>query len=649
MYPKIAAESLDDSRYVENLHTIAELYVQGYELDYNRLYLTEKYKRIPLPTYPFAREKYWVRSGIATRSVETDVKSEILNVASDNKEERIAKLLLKQWKHSAVTNPDPGHGKVVVGSTLETVGLANKLSQMIQGSQVVLVSEEEQDSGRLLDVLMNCDAFIDLSGCGRKMEAEEMMLDKLTYWLARLQQMIDTRGHKELKLLGVTMGLESFQNKSIYLGGAERAGLYRILQSEYRHIISRHIDVDPADSEFDVAAQIVQELTHTGKEQEVCYREGQRYSAYLDTLENINIQQLNQNRLAFPSNHVLWVTGGTRGLGMLCAQHAVRHYGVRKLVLMGQTPFPSRHEWRARCEDKDEIGSKVRSVLELEKQGVQIEVLSFDIGDKEKLLEAAKHIRSTMGVAGGVIHAAGIADMENPAFIRKPLESIRNVLSPKILGTVALYECFRHDPLQFFVLFSSVAGAISKLGVGQSDYAMANTYMDYYAAANAHTSPLISIQWSNWKESGMGEFPSQAYNETGLLSITDEEGLKLLDWALINQPGAVMLPAIVSSEFIDTEGKLGISRVVKAETMSEIPMTSGVPFSDTSEILQMKLSSIFAEELCIEPEKMNPDRSFEHFGMDSILIAQLARRMERELQIPVVEPGLFWTIQRLQD
>ncbi|WP_082704203.1 beta-ketoacyl synthase N-terminal-like domain-containing protein [Paenibacillus pabuli] len=638
---QIAAESLDDSRYVENLHTIAELYVQGYELDYNRLYLTEKYKRIPLPTYPFAREKYWVSSGRAIPSIEKDVNVEISDAAPVTKERRIAKLLGKQWRHSAVTNLDPAHVKVVVGSTRESVGLANKLSQMIQGSQVVLVSEEEHDTGRLLDVLMNCDAFIDLSGCDRKMETEEMMLDKLINWIARLQHMIDTRGHKPLKLLGVTMGLESFQNESIHLGGAERAGLYRMLQSEYSHIISRHIDVDPADSELDIAAQIVQELTHAGKEQEVCYREGQRYSAYLDILDNMNIQQSDHNRLPFPSSHVLWVTGGTRGLGLLCAQHAVQHYGVRKLVLIGQTPFPPRNDWWARRGDQDEIGSKVRAILELEKRSVQIEVLSFDIGNKEKLLLAADHIRSTMGAAGGVIHAAGIADMENPAFIRKPLESIRRVLSPKILGTAALYECFRHDPLQFFVLFSSVAGAISKLGVGQSDYAMANTYMDYYAAANALTSPLISIQWPNWKESGMGEFPSQAYNETGLLSITDEEGLKLLDWALITQPSAVMLPAIMSSESIDAEGQAGITRKVEAEKMSEIPITNGAPIADTSETLQLKLSSIFAEELCIEAEKMHPDRSFEHFGMDSIMIAQLARRMERELQIPVVEPHLF--------
>ncbi|WP_440119137.1 beta-ketoacyl synthase N-terminal-like domain-containing protein [Paenibacillus sp. QZ-Y1] len=638
---RIAVESSDDSRYFENLHAIAELYVQGYELNYNRLYSIEKYKRIPLPTYPFAREKYWVSSEEATRSVGTDVKGEISDVGAVTKERRIAKLLGKQWKRSAVTNLDQGHGKVVVGSTMKTVGLANKLSQMIQGSKVVLVSEEEKDFGRLLDVLINCDAFIDLSGCDRKMEAEEMMLDKLIHWIAQLQQMIISRDHKELKLFGVTMGLESFQNKSIHLGGAERAGLYGMLQSEYSHIISRHIDVDPADSELDVAAQIVQELTHAGREHEVCYREGQRYSAYLDTLDNINIQQSNQNRLPFPSSHVLWVTGGTRGLGMLCAQHAVRHYGVRKLVLIGQTPFPPRNEWWARRGDKDEIGSKVREILELEKQGIQIVVLSLDIGNKEKLLEAAEHIRSTMGAAGGVIHAAGIADLENPAFIRKPLETIRRVLSPKMLGTVALYECFRHDPLQFFVLFSSVTGAIPKLGVGQSDYAMANTYMDYYAAAHAHHSPLISIQWPNWKESGMGEFPSQAYNETGLLSITDKEGLKLLDWALITQQSAVMLPAIMSGESTDVEGESGLSRSVKAETMPEIPIISGVPFSDTSETLQMKLSSIFAEELCIEPEKMNPDRSFEHFGMDSIMIAQLARRVECELQIPVIEPHLF--------
>src|SRR5699024_1790722 len=46
--------------YLENLSTVADLFVQGYDLDYAALFTDGQYGRIPLPTYPFERDRYWV-------------------------------------------------------------------------------------------------------------------------------------------------------------------------------------------------------------------------------------------------------------------------------------------------------------------------------------------------------------------------------------------------------------------------------------------------------------------------------------------------------------------------------------------------------------------------------------------------------------
>jgi Polyketide synthase modules and related proteins len=56
--------------YLENLAVIAELYVQGYSLDFQALFPGDA-GRIPLPTYSFARERYWVGAvrAAAPRSV----------------------------------------------------------------------------------------------------------------------------------------------------------------------------------------------------------------------------------------------------------------------------------------------------------------------------------------------------------------------------------------------------------------------------------------------------------------------------------------------------------------------------------------------------------------------------------------------------
>jgi len=48
----------DGAEYLEHLTTVADLFAQGYALRFERLF-TGRHRRIPLPTYPFARERYW--------------------------------------------------------------------------------------------------------------------------------------------------------------------------------------------------------------------------------------------------------------------------------------------------------------------------------------------------------------------------------------------------------------------------------------------------------------------------------------------------------------------------------------------------------------------------------------------------------------
>jgi polyketide synthase PksN len=56
----------DAASYLEYLAAIAELYVQGYSLDFQALFSRDS-RRIPLPTYPFAQERYWIDTVDAAR------------------------------------------------------------------------------------------------------------------------------------------------------------------------------------------------------------------------------------------------------------------------------------------------------------------------------------------------------------------------------------------------------------------------------------------------------------------------------------------------------------------------------------------------------------------------------------------------------
>ncbi|WP_024634028.1 beta-ketoacyl synthase N-terminal-like domain-containing protein, partial [Paenibacillus sp. MAEPY2] len=60
------------SEYLEHLGTAADLYIQGYELDYDLLFEQGLYRTISLPTYPFARERYWVEHEEMNQSAVTE-------------------------------------------------------------------------------------------------------------------------------------------------------------------------------------------------------------------------------------------------------------------------------------------------------------------------------------------------------------------------------------------------------------------------------------------------------------------------------------------------------------------------------------------------------------------------------------------------
>ncbi len=101
--------------------------------------------------------------------------------------------------------------------------------------------------------------------------------------------------------------------------------------------------------------------------------------------------------MAFPKDHVLFITGGTRGIGLLCARHFAEHYGVKKLVLTGREQLPPREEWAHFETSNTSAAEKIQAVRELEAQGVQVQMLSLTLSDDAQVEQTLQHIRQTIG------------------------------------------------------------------------------------------------------------------------------------------------------------------------------------------------------------------------------------------------------------
>ncbi|MCU7925177.1 MAG: KR domain-containing protein [Candidatus Thiodiazotropha sp. (ex Dulcina madagascariensis)] len=593
---------------------LIELWVQGLRFDWENLYGEIRPHRISLPTYPFAEERYWVPAAVgeAGQSMPAVINSEVVEA---RREVRFSR---KQWETAPVKPAKRFTGTIAVLVDETTKALGDSLCGHLTQGQALEIAALGEPLGQAGPDWKGYDAVIDLIGCGAATN------DSIA-WLPWLQQLIE-QGHRDgLVLLGVTRGLESYRNTEINMAGASRAGLYRMLQSEYRHLHSRHMDAELSVDDNDLVRQILDELHADTADTEVCYRQGVRYRAYLDD----RMEALpKRDALVFPANRVLWITGGTRGLGYLCARHFIEQHGVRHLVLTGREIFPPRELWDSYVQSDTAVARKIRAIKALEMLGAHVRVLSLSLSDESAVKAALQEVRETMGPLGGVIHAAGTSDKETPAFIRKPVNGIARVFEPKVGGLDVMLRCLGDESVQFFVLFSSVSAIIPTLGVGQSDYAMANAYMDYAAVANSQHLPIVSIQWPNWKEAGMGEVKSRAYDQTGLLSLTDKEGLQLLDQVLSRQMDSVVLPAMVDPALWQARRLMQpVVQEQNAVVSSPKPHTQVATVPKNVETLaaatQEWLIDVFSTELKIAASKLDVETPFQDYGVDSILLTQL--------------------------
>ncbi len=113
---------------------------------------------------------------------------------------------------------------VAILSNQETADLAAEVSTYFPNHLILDVSRIDWYQSDI--DWKEFDGLVDVIGCG---EDDKDQLD----WIEWVQRLVEF-GHKEgLRLLCVTKGLESFQNTFVRMAGASRAGLYRMLQSEY--------------------------------------------------------------------------------------------------------------------------------------------------------------------------------------------------------------------------------------------------------------------------------------------------------------------------------------------------------------------------------------------------------------------------------
>ncbi len=337
------------------------------------------------------------------------------------------------------------------------------------------------------------------------------------------------------------------------------------------------------------------------------------------------------------------ITGGLGGLGLLYARWMVSR-GAHRLVLTGRTPLPPRSRW-ASAEEGGSLAGRIQAVRELEALGASVRTAALDAADGAALDALLKELRDEgWGPVRGVFHAAGVSAPQ--LLLNLEPEQLRATLEPKLAGGWLLHDRLRDEPLDFFVLFSSVAGL--GFSMGMADYAAGNAFLDGLAAyRRSRGLAANSLDWGPWGEVGMAspEEVARAFVQKGFLLIHPAEGLKVMERVFEHDPvQSVVLGAdwSVAPQRNYPTGPPPLLRLVEEEDTGSAadPEDASVSWrerlaaagaGEREEVLGQHLRETVARVLRMEPSRVDPAASLGSFGLDSMLAVELRNRVESTL------------------
>ena len=128
-------------------------------------------------------------------------------------------------------------------------------------------------------------------------------------------------------------------------------------------------------------------------------------------------------------------------------------------------------------------------------QGVAVQVLPADVADGAAVAQLLQTIATTCPPLRGIIHAAGVLD--DGVLTQQQWARFELVMAPKVQGSWHLHQLTQGLPLDFFVCFSSAAAIFGS--PGQGNYAAANAFMDALCHYRRQQGlPALSINWGAW-------------------------------------------------------------------------------------------------------------------------------------------------------
>ena len=654
-------EAQPDSAHL--LQTLGQVWQAGVTLDWDAYYSDSPQRRLPLPTYPFQRQRHWVEPASPKPDRPHDRRTATKPTRRPQPEGAPKWYYAPSWRQA----PLPRQPLAPATTWLlfnDKVGLGDALATVLQemGHRVILVnagaafarSDDDHfvinpataaEYNTLLHTLQQTgDVFpqkiVHLWNISTEARPEHQSAAAQTaeinsfYSLVYLAQAVGAQHVTDA--LEITIVANQLHN----ITGQEQIQPYktllhgplRVLPQEYGNLTCRSVEVEWPT--LTAVAHLVRELTTaplaTTAETEpvVAYRGPHRWVAALQPVQ-LTAPPTPVTAPPFPLRRggVYLITGGLGGIGLTLAD-LLAPWGV-KLALVSRTALPERTSWATWLVThpaEDKISQKIRQIQALEAQGAEVALYAADVADADAMQALLADFQARFGPVQGVIHSAGVGG--DTLIAQTTPEKLAQVLAPKVTGTLVLQNLLSATPLDFFVVCSSLAALLG--GLGQIAYTAANAFQDALAqsvalAGATDAPPIIAINWDAWREVGMAAYQFTAGEQD--YGLTPDEGAQIFQNILTSGLTQVLVATqpfelLQSQDFLPQQAaRVTLRQRTAAQTATD-------PIAATP--IQQWLTDIWQAFLGIEPIGRHDD-FFHDLAGDSLNAMGLINRIQQQL------------------
>ncbi len=516
----------------------------------NRSLNDQKNKRLPLPTYPFEKKRFWMDGRSSELSIEHSL-SEGVNLYSPVwnsihiSEESYKEMIFNEHQTWLIF--------------LDQFGLGSKIADLLRkhNQQVVLIKEgsdfkkdgdfifsinppESLHFRKVFDCLLKENINIDciLHFCSLSEEVgqnvtidsfKKHQLKGLHSLIALSQTFLKNVSHA-VKLFVVTNNVKKvLKNDLVIPEKTTLLGPCLTIPQEFPYVSCSLIDVDYArqNSSEHLPQILLKEFLNKPKKLCIAVRSEFRCEESFTMLSVAEIQK-KAPKIILKEGGVYLITGGLGKIGLEVALHLAKKY-CSTFILVSRREFIPREKWTDYCNnaaEDDQVLKKIKKINDIERLGSHVVIFSADISKLTAVENLHAELFGRFKGINGIIHAAGyVGKGAAQNLISLDIEKGNEHFLGKDFGIIEVLRVFDVEQLDFLVLFSSISTFLG--GLNMTFYIAANAFLD--ALAEYLSLPNLKvINWDAWENSAAPlSFPVK--NLPHRLELTKREALQHFD------------------------------------------------------------------------------------------------------------------------